>query len=84
MAQNGSVRKSRPNILVTETPGTGKATTSFALAEATQLCRIIVGDLVKEKNLHDDWDDQLDCYLINEDLIFPYNLISYYSFLYIC
>ena len=38
MAQNGSVRKSRPNILVTGTPGTGKTTTSSALAEATQFC----------------------------------------------
>ena len=57
MAQNGSVRKSRPNILVTGTPGTGKTTTSFALAEATQLHHIIIRDLGKEKNLHDGWDD---------------------------
>ena len=71
MAQNGSVRKSRPNILVTGTPGTGKTTTSSALAETTQLRHIIVKDLVKEKNLHDGWDDQLDCYLINEGLVFP-------------
>ncbi|KAL0002776.1 hypothetical protein SO802_016557 [Lithocarpus litseifolius] len=69
MAQNGSVRKGRPNILVTGTPGTGKTTTSSALAEATQLHHIIVEDLVKEKNLHDGWDDQLDCFLINEDLV---------------
>ena len=71
MAQNGSVRKSRPNILVTGTLGTGKTTTSSALAETTQLRHIIVEDLVKEKNLHDGWDDQLDCYLINEGLVFP-------------
>ncbi|KAL0002787.1 hypothetical protein SO802_016568 [Lithocarpus litseifolius] len=70
MAQNGSVKKSRPNILVTKTPGTSKTTTSSALAEATQLRPIIVEDLVKEKNLHDGWDDQLDCYLINADLVF--------------
>uniref|UniRef100_A0A7N2R9M4 Uncharacterized protein n=1 Tax=Quercus lobata TaxID=97700 RepID=A0A7N2R9M4_QUELO len=46
MAQNGSVRKSRSNILVTGTTGTGKITTSFALAEATQLRHIIIRDLV--------------------------------------
>ncbi|XP_008236865.1 PREDICTED: adenylate kinase isoenzyme 6 homolog [Prunus mume] len=62
------VRK-RPNILVTGTPGTGKTTTSSALAEATQLHHINVGDLVKAKNLHDGWDDELDCYIINEDLV---------------
>lgn len=59
----------RPNILITGTPGTGKTTTASALAEATQLRHINVGDLVKEKNLHDGWDDNFDCYVINEDLV---------------
>ncbi|KAB1216332.1 hypothetical protein CJ030_MR4G011756 [Morella rubra] len=69
MAQNGSIRSRwRPNILVTGTPGTGKTTTSSALAEATQLRHVIVGDLVREKNLHDGWDPELESYLINEDL----------------
>ncbi|XP_047318596.1 adenylate kinase isoenzyme 6 homolog [Impatiens glandulifera] len=62
-------RRSKPNILVTGTPGTGKTTTSSALADATQLRHICIGDLVKEKNLHDGWDDELDCYIINEDLV---------------
>lgn len=55
--------------MITGTPGTGKTTTSSALAEATQLRHINVGDLVKEKKLHDGWDDTLDCYVINEDLV---------------
>lgn len=69
MAQNGGGRKKRerPNILITGTPGTGKTTMSAALAEATNLRHINVGDLVKEKNLHDGWDDEFDCYVINED-----------------
>lgn len=62
-------QRTRPNILVTGTPGTGKTTMSSALAEATQLRHINIGDLVKEKNLHDGWDDRLDCYVINEDLV---------------
>ncbi|XP_009374170.2 adenylate kinase isoenzyme 6 homolog isoform X4 [Pyrus x bretschneideri] len=65
----GFMVRTRPNILVTGTPGTGKTTTSAALAEATQLRHINVGDLVKAKNLHDGWDDELDCYVINEDLV---------------
>ncbi|CAA3007518.1 adenylate kinase isoenzyme 6 homolog [Olea europaea subsp. europaea] len=71
MEQNGGGRKKRekPNILITGTPGTGKTTMASALAEATQFCHINIGDLVKEKNLHDGWDDQFDCYLINEDLV---------------
>jgi hypothetical protein len=54
---------------VTGTPGTGKTTMSTALAEATQLNHINIGDLVKEKNLHDGWDDELDSYILNEDLV---------------
>lgn len=65
---DGNKRK-RPNILVTGTPGTGKTTTSSALAEATNLRHINIGDLVKEKNLHDGWDDDLQCHVINEDLV---------------
>ncbi|KAL7115694.1 hypothetical protein ACP275_04G197900 [Erythranthe tilingii] len=71
MAQNGGGRKKRerPNILITGTPGTGKSTTSVALAEAANLRHINIGDLVKEKSLHDGWDDEFDCYIINEDLV---------------
>lgn len=69
MTQEDSKKRKKPNILVSGTPGTGKTTTSSALAEATQLRHINVGDLVKEKNLHDGWDDKLDCYVINEDLV---------------
>ncbi|KAI3791950.1 hypothetical protein L2E82_05816 [Cichorium intybus] len=61
--------RNKPNILVTGTPGTGKTTTSAALAEATHLRHINIGELVKDKKLHDGWDDQLDCYVINEDLV---------------
>ncbi|XP_054798504.1 adenylate kinase isoenzyme 6 homolog isoform X1 [Prosopis cineraria] len=68
MVEQGSQRN-RPNILVTGTPGTGKTTMSSALAEAIQLRHINIGELVKEKNLHDGWDNELDCYIINEDLV---------------
>ncbi|KAI3757111.1 hypothetical protein L6452_04644 [Arctium lappa] len=61
--------RSKPNILVTGTPGTGKTTTSAAVAEATNLRHINIGDLVRDKKLHDGWDDQLECYVINEDLV---------------
>ncbi|KAL0665732.1 hypothetical protein Bca4012_028436 [Brassica carinata] len=62
-------RRQKPNILITGTPGTGKSTTASALAEATNFKHICVGDLVKEKNLHDGWDDQFECHVINKDLV---------------
>ncbi|CAN0854256.1 Adenylate kinase isoenzyme 6 homolog [Linum grandiflorum] len=67
MAEEAKRRK--PNILITGTPGTGKTTTSTALAEATELRHINIGDLVKEKKLHDGWDEQFECHVINEDLV---------------
>ncbi|KAF6151265.1 hypothetical protein GIB67_002964 [Kingdonia uniflora] len=66
MAQN---RRTKPNILVTGTPGTGKTTMSSLLADAAQLRHINVGDVVKEKNLYDGWDENLECHFINEDLL---------------
>lgn len=61
--------RGKPNILITGTPGTGKTTFSSALAEATQLRHVNIGELVKEKNLHDGWDEEFDCHIINEDLV---------------
>ncbi|WCJ41069.1 hypothetical protein M5689_021957 [Euphorbia peplus] len=68
MAKDSNKRK-KPNILITGTPGTGKTTTSSALAESTQFRHINIGDLVREKNLHHGWDDQLECHILNEDLV---------------
>ncbi|XP_010935173.1 adenylate kinase isoenzyme 6 homolog [Elaeis guineensis] len=65
----GGGGRTRPNILVTGTPGTGKSTTCSLLAEATRFRHINVGDLVREKGLHDGWDDEFDCHIINEDLV---------------
>mmetsp|Transcript_15815 Transcript_15815/g.34282 ORF Transcript_15815/g.34282 Transcript_15815/m.34282 type:complete len:175 (-) Transcript_15815:1566-2090(-) len=58
-----------PNILVTGTPGTGKTTTAQQVAQATGLTYINVGDWVKEKELHDGWDEEFDCYTMDEDKI---------------
>ncbi|CAN6938116.1 unnamed protein product [Brassica oleracea] len=63
---NSGTRRQKPN---TGTPGTGKSTTASALAEARNFKHICVGDLVKEKNLHDGWDDQFECHVINKDLV---------------
>ncbi|KAJ3019270.1 UNVERIFIED_CONTAM: hypothetical protein HDU68_010737 [Siphonaria sp. JEL0065] len=58
-----------PNILVTGTPGTGKTVTSGMLAQATGLTHIEVGKIVKEKGLHDGFDEEFNSYLINDDKV---------------
>ncbi|EGF77373.1 hypothetical protein BATDEDRAFT_30752 [Batrachochytrium dendrobatidis JAM81] len=61
--------RSRPNILITGTPGTGKTTTSELVAIATGLHHLEVGKLVKEKQLHDGFDDTYQSFMINEDKV---------------
>nr|CAB3456391.1 unnamed protein product [Digitaria exilis] len=68
-ANGGASRRARPNLLVTGTPGTGKTTTCSLLAEAAGLRHVNIGDLVREKSLHNGWDDDLECHVINEDLV---------------
>ncbi|KAJ3356035.1 hypothetical protein AMAG_03054 [Allomyces macrogynus ATCC 38327] len=58
-----------PNILITGTPGTGKTTLSELLALATSMTHINVGDLVKAKSLHEGWDDEFQCYIVDEDKV---------------
>ncbi|KAI8895621.1 P-loop containing nucleoside triphosphate hydrolase protein [Globomyces pollinis-pini] len=67
-----------PNILITGkfnntknvgTPGTGKTTTCQLVAAALNFNHIEVGKIVKEKGLHDGFDEEFQSYLINEDMV---------------
>ena len=61
--------RSRPNILVTGTPGTGKTTLCEQVAAATGLRHVNIGDLVKAEQLHSGWDDEFECLVIDEDKV---------------
>ena len=61
--------RSAPNVLVTGTPGTGKTTLSEQVAAATGLKHINIGDLVKEQQLHNGWDEEFECFVIDEDKV---------------
>lgn len=61
--------RKQPNILVTGTPGTGKTTTCQQVIEAIGFTHINVGDLVKQQELHSGWDEEHDCYIIDEDKV---------------
>ncbi len=49
--------RTSPNILVTGTPGCGKTTFAQLLSAACSLKQLVVGELVKEKGLHEGWDE---------------------------
>ncbi|KAG1694062.1 hypothetical protein DVH05_022079 [Phytophthora capsici] len=59
-----------PNILVTGTPGTGKTSMCQQLSERSQLLtHLNVGDLVKERGLHNGRDEEFDCFILDEDKV---------------
>lgn len=63
--------RASPVIVVTGTPGTGKSTTAQMLVDASpmQLKHINVGDLVKEKGLHEGFDQEWQSYMVDEDKV---------------
>lgn len=71
-----SMDRDLPNILVTGTPGTGKTTTSEAIANATGLQHINVGELVKRKQLHEGYLAEYDTHILDEDKV-PFKLTYY-------
>ncbi|CAG9464786.1 unnamed protein product [Pedinophyceae sp. YPF-701] len=58
-----------PNILITGTPGTGKTTLAELVASMTGLRHINVGQWVKDKELHQGWDQEHQSFIIDEDKV---------------
>lgn len=67
-----------PVIIITGTPGTGKTTHAQILAEESSvpLKHINVGELVKEKSLYEEYDEEWQSYTVDEDKVCksPFNL----------
>ncbi|XP_066272094.1 adenylate kinase isoenzyme 6-like [Branchiostoma lanceolatum] len=58
-----------PNILITGTPGTGKSILGKELAVRTGLQYVNIGDLAKENNFFEDWDEERECHVLDEDRV---------------
>ena len=63
--------KTLPCIVITGTPGTGKTTHAQLLAAESPvpLKHINVGDLVKEKELYEEYDEEWQSYTVDEDKV---------------
>ncbi|XP_037677809.1 adenylate kinase isoenzyme 6-like [Choloepus didactylus] len=59
----------QPNTLLTGTPGVGKTTLDKELASRSRLKYINVGDLAKEGQLYDGYDEEYDCPILDEDRV---------------
>ncbi|KAF4572784.1 Adenylate kinase isoenzyme 6 [Pleurotus pulmonarius] len=64
-----SGKRQAPVIILTGTPGTGKSTHAQFLAEASPvtLKNINVSEFVKEKGLHEGYDEEWQSYTVDED-----------------
>jgi len=58
--------RSKANILITGTPGTGKTSTAELIAEATGFKHVNVGDLIKENSIHAGKDAAFNAFILDE------------------
>jgi adenylate kinase len=61
--------RTQPNIIVTGTPGVGKTTHCETLAENTGLKHLSINDIVKERSLHDGYDEEYKSWIVDEDKV---------------
>jgi hypothetical protein len=65
--------RQHPIILLTGTPGTGKSTHASLLAASapasSPLVHLNVGEIVKEEGLHEGWDEDWGCWIVDEDRV---------------
>jgi len=62
-------QRSRPNILITGTPGTGKSSLAERVAAAAGFQGVDVSALAKEQGLCAEYDAELDTFVIDEDKV---------------
>ncbi|EGC29842.1 hypothetical protein DICPUDRAFT_158528 [Dictyostelium purpureum] len=66
------IKRNKPNVLITGTPGTGKSSLASVVAQNHEFQHFDISTLVKEKELHDGWDSEFQCYYLDEDKVLDY------------
>jgi adenylate kinase len=71
MSHDDTADRTAPVIVLCGTPGTGKSTTAQLLVSESPipLRHINVGDLVKEKGLHEGYDPEWQSYTVDDDKV---------------
>lgn len=62
---------------ISGTPGTGKTTLATELAQNVNFEHINIGQLAKEENFYEGYDEQYECPILSEDqarFVFIYNI----------
>lgn len=61
--------KTKPNIIVTGTPGVGKTSHCDLLARNTGLKHLRINQIVKERGCHDGWSEKFQSFIVDEDKV---------------
>jgi len=59
--------RTRPNIIITGTPGVGKSSHCELLAEATELRHISINQVAKDKGCLESYDNEFKTWIVDED-----------------
>lgn len=66
--------RTRPNIIITGTPGVGKTTHCEMLASSLGLKHLSINHIVKDRGCHDGWDEEYQSWIVDEDKVRSYSL----------
>ncbi|KAL8795710.1 MAG: hypothetical protein Q9182_007495 [Xanthomendoza sp. 2 TL-2023] len=61
--------RTKPNIIITGTPGVGKTSLCELLTASTELQHIAINRIAKERDCHDGWDKSLKSWIVDEDKV---------------
>lgn len=66
-----SPQRKLPNIVITGTPGTGKTSHAQAFLEACphKFQHLLIGDIVKEKECHEGWNEEWQSYDVDDEKV---------------
>ncbi|OBT78488.1 hypothetical protein VF21_00979 [Pseudogymnoascus sp. 05NY08] len=59
--------RTKPNIIITGTPGVGKTTHCETLAASLGLKHLSINTIVKDRACHDGWDEEYQSWIVDED-----------------
>ncbi|KAL8761834.1 MAG: hypothetical protein Q9184_002077 [Pyrenodesmia sp. 2 TL-2023] len=59
--------RTKPNIIITGTPGVGKTCLCESLVGSTDLQHLSINRIAKERDCHDGWDNEMRSWIIDED-----------------
>lgn len=61
--------KKEPNIIITGTPGVGKTSHCEVLCQHTGLKHLSINQIVKERGCQEEWDEELQSWIVDEDKV---------------